>query len=108
MEKVIEMIKQTQFDTDVGMNFDIREVLGQLDEINQYKIKCIDNMYILEIELKEFSFQNAKECFDEFFNFIKYGDANIYRVEKVNDLYHVSFWTITAERYGAHFEIDFY
>lgn len=90
-----------------GMTIEIQVMLRDDKSIIGYSLKALDNIYYIDIQLKEYSDVEAHRSFISLMGFISYRYFNMYITEIRENAYNVEYYTATEKGHGSCFKISY-
>lgn len=100
-KEILDIIDSTHFEVELGIKIELRDFFEGAENIETYNITIVnEEQYTINIKLREFSFNKAKESFYCLMNFIQYSYLNLFAFEKESQKLEVIYYSINSHHQG--------
>lgn len=105
-DEILNIIGKIEFQIELGMSRDINAFWEGNDNVELYDTKADEAQKIyINVILKDFSMNKAKDIFSRFVSFVGYEYFNAYFQEKLDASIKYLYYTTTQEMQGAKIEL---
>lgn len=109
MEKLIfkDMVNDIQYQIDMGLKIEFRDCLKEIDNISDFSISTVNDVYLIMVRLRNYSLGEVKRVFHSFVEFTEYSGGTFYIRKGIGTSIEYDMITFNANKNGFYCKFCF-